>query len=278
MSKIKDNPLVSVLIPTYNSEEYLEKCLKSIKNQTYHNIEIIVVDNYSKDKTVEIARRYTKKVYFRGQERSAQMNYGIKKAKGKYAYRVDSDFVVGVDVIEEAVSKCEKEGFDAVCVPNISDPSVSFWSKVRKFERSFYRGRLNNTSARFFDKNTISKLGGFDENLVACEDYDLQNKMLANGLKIGFIDSGEIHLGEPKTILDVIKGHFYYGATLKFFYKKNPNRARKQLNFIRPGYLNNLSKFIKNPILTLGFLFYQSVRYASAGVGHIFYSFKGDIV
>ncbi|MFH7873662.1 MAG: glycosyltransferase, partial [Candidatus Aenigmatarchaeota archaeon] len=48
-------PLVSIIIPTYNSEKTLAKCLESIKNQSYKNIEIIVVDRFSKDKTAEIA-------------------------------------------------------------------------------------------------------------------------------------------------------------------------------------------------------------------------------
>ena len=50
--------MVSVVIPTYNSERTLEKCLKSIVDQTYKNIEIIIVDKFSEDKTVEIAKSY----------------------------------------------------------------------------------------------------------------------------------------------------------------------------------------------------------------------------
>ena len=50
--------MVSVVIPTYNSEKTLEKCLKSIMDQTFKNIEIIVVDRFSEDRTVEIAKRY----------------------------------------------------------------------------------------------------------------------------------------------------------------------------------------------------------------------------
>jgi len=51
---MKDNPLVSVVIPTYNSEKTLAKCLESIKNQTYKNTESVIVDNFSTDKTTEI--------------------------------------------------------------------------------------------------------------------------------------------------------------------------------------------------------------------------------
>ena len=57
-----ENPLVSVIIPTYKSSRTLEKCLESIKNQTYKNIEIIVVDNNSTDNTKEIAKKFTQKV------------------------------------------------------------------------------------------------------------------------------------------------------------------------------------------------------------------------
>ena len=62
--------LVSVIVPTKNSERTLAKCLDSIRNQTYKSIEIIVVDNNSIDSTKEIAKRFTKKVYNKGPERS----------------------------------------------------------------------------------------------------------------------------------------------------------------------------------------------------------------
>jgi len=53
-------PLISVIIPTYNSEKTLPLCLESIKRQTYKNIEVIIVDNFNVDRTVDIAKRYVK--------------------------------------------------------------------------------------------------------------------------------------------------------------------------------------------------------------------------
>ena len=94
--------IVSVIIPTKNSEETLEECLKSIKQQSYPHIEIIVVDNFSTDNTRNIAKQFTDKVLLKGHERSAQVNFGVKYANGKYVYRVDSDFIVEPNVIEEA--------------------------------------------------------------------------------------------------------------------------------------------------------------------------------
>ena len=120
-------PLVSVVIPTYNSEKTLHKCLTSIKNQTYKNIEIIIVDGGSTDETVEIAMSFGAKVYtLLGSKMSDATNFGARHAHGKYLYRVDSDVILDETLIEEAVHKCEVEGFDGVCVFWLPDENISF--------------------------------------------------------------------------------------------------------------------------------------------------------
>ena len=76
---------ISVVITTKNEQQNIENCLKSIKNQNYpqDKIEIIGVDNSWGDRTKEIARKYTDKVYNFGPERSAQRNFGVEKSKWK---------------------------------------------------------------------------------------------------------------------------------------------------------------------------------------------------
>ena len=69
-------PLVTVVIPTRNSEKTLGDCLDSVSRQSYRNVEIMVVDNDSSDGTREVAKRYTDMVFTMGPERSAQRNYG----------------------------------------------------------------------------------------------------------------------------------------------------------------------------------------------------------
>jgi len=271
MSKVdrsKTHPLVSIVIPTYNSEKTLAKCLESIKNQTYKNIEIIVVDRNSSDKTVEIAKSFGAKVFVvNARERSEQMNFGVKQSKGKYVYRVDSDFVVEPGVIEEAVRKCEDEGYDAICVHNTSDPTVSFWSKVRKLERDCYRDDELNVAARFFRKEAFEAVGGFNESLVAGEDYDFHNRLLERGFKVGRIKAQEIHIGEPKSLWEIAKKHYYYGRTIGEFIKANPQKSMKQLSPVRPAFIKHWRMFARHSILTLGFIIYQAVRYFSAGLG-----------
>ena len=67
---------VSVIVTTKNEAKNIGRCLQSIQNQTYKAIEIIVVDNFSKDETKRIAKKFTKKVFDKGPERSAQRNLG----------------------------------------------------------------------------------------------------------------------------------------------------------------------------------------------------------
>jgi len=263
-------PLVSVVVPTYNSEKTLAVCLESIRKQTYKNIEIIVVDKSSGDRTVEIAKRFGCKVYvINARERSEQMNYGVRKAAGKYIYIVGSDFIVEPGVVEEAVRKCEDEGYDAICVHNTSDPTVSFWARVRKFERDCYRDDELNVAARFFRREVFEAVGGFDETLVACEDYDLHNRLLKKGFRVGRIKAQEIHIREPKSLWEVAKKHYYYGKTIGGFIKANPSKGIKQLSPIRPAFIKHRKEFAKHPILTLGFVIYQTVRYFSVGLGFL---------
>jgi glycosyltransferase involved in cell wall biosynthesis len=263
-------PLISIVIPTFNSEKTLGKCLKSIRDQTYKNIEVIVVDKFSQDRTVEIANRFKIKVLtVIAKERSEQLNYGIKQSRGKYIYRVDSDFVLDSTVVEEAVEKCIREGCDAIVIHNTSDPSISFWSKVRKLERDCYKDDNLNVAARFIRKDVLESVNGFDEKLVAAEDYDLHNRLLKSNCKIEKINSKEIHIGEPTSLWEIAKKHYYYGKTIEEFIKKNSERGKKQLSPIRSALIRNWKSFLTHPILMAGFIIYQFTRYSSAGLGFL---------
>jgi glycosyltransferase involved in cell wall biosynthesis len=111
-------PLVSVIVPTYNVERYVEDCIDSLIIQTYPNIEIIVIDDGSKDATVYLLNQYKDKIkliaHDNNKGQGARRNEGIKLAKGKYIYFVDSDDWIEPETIEEAVDQLEKTGADLV--------------------------------------------------------------------------------------------------------------------------------------------------------------------
>jgi len=98
-----NQPLVSIVVPTRNSAETLPLCLASIRRQTYRNIEVIVVDSYSTDNTVEIAKRFGAKVIQVAGERARAKNVGLRLAKGKYVLFIDSDMVLTPRVVEKCI-------------------------------------------------------------------------------------------------------------------------------------------------------------------------------
>jgi len=107
------SPLVSINIPTYNSEKTLDECLGSAKEQSYSNVEILVIDSYSRDGTLGITGRYGARVYF-APSLSEARRLGVEKSLGKYILFLDSDQVLPKDAIAKCVAKCEREGWDAL--------------------------------------------------------------------------------------------------------------------------------------------------------------------
>ena len=98
--------MISVIVPVYNVEEYLEECLESIRKQTYQNIEVILVNDGSTDASKETCERYCEKdsrfklINQENQGLSAARNRGVKESIGKYIMFVDSDDVINTNVLE----------------------------------------------------------------------------------------------------------------------------------------------------------------------------------
>lgn len=261
--------LVSVIVPTKNSFSTLEECLLSIKNQTYKNIELIVVDNFSTDNTPEIAKKYTDKFLQIGPERSAQVNFGVENSVGECVYKVDSDFVLDKKVVDECVKKY-KEGYNAVVVHNSPDVRVGWIAKIRKFEVDMYKYDLTHSSARFVKKEVYKKIGGFDSSVTAGEDYDFQNKLNRLNIKIGFVDAEALHLGEPKKIIPHLYKYFQYGKDfVNYALVSTKEEKSEQLGFIRPVYIRNWKKFLIHPILGSGFIVYHFAKYFAGGLGFL---------
>jgi len=246
----KTQPLVSVIIPTKNSARTLDKCLKSIQDQTYPNIEIILVDNNSTDNTKEIARKFTDKVYNKGPERSAQRNYGAKKAKGEYLLIHDSDIYFHPDSVQECVDLAIEQQADAVILPEKSI-GEGYWTKVKAFERSFYEGNDLIEAVRFFSKQAYNELGGYDENLTGPEDWDLTIRFRKNNYKIMrtknhlLHDEGKINLfGSSK------KKQYYAKDMFEKYAQKYPDIFKQQMSFFKRFPASKLLiKGIQHPIL-----------------------------
>ena len=106
-----DNKKVSVIVPVYNAQSYLEECIESIIGQTYEKIELILIDDGSKDHSPAICDQYAEKddrikVYHTKNAGAAHArNIGLSKATGDYIIFVDSDDFIAKETIEKCVAK-----------------------------------------------------------------------------------------------------------------------------------------------------------------------------
>lgn len=115
------NELISVIVPIYNAEKYLQKCLDSIIQQTYTYLEIILIDDGSIDRSMEICDSYTKKdgriqvIHKKNQGVSAARNDGIKRATGEYIAFVDADDYIFPDYFDYLYTLLKKYDADMAC-------------------------------------------------------------------------------------------------------------------------------------------------------------------
>jgi glycosyltransferase involved in cell wall biosynthesis len=278
-----DRKLVTVIVPTYNSAKYVESCLKSIVEQSYEHIELIVVDNNSKDDTKEIARKYTSHVYNRGPERSAQRNFGVKQSKGNYLLIIDSDMELTKDVVKACVeSISNSDHVKALIIPEESF-GEGFWTQCKKLERSFYSGIDWQEAARFFTREIYEELGGYDENQTGSEDYDLPNRLEYSYGKesIGRIKEIIYHNEQKLSLKRVCWKKFYYANTLRAYVDRTANKDRlaKQTSVLLRYWVffSNPIKLFRNPIIGTGMLFMKTCEFASGAAGFLLGSLSPSI-
>ena len=262
-----EQPVVSVVVPTRNSSQYLAECLSSIRAQTYAAVELIVVDNHSDDGTVDIAHCYADAIYTAGPERSAQVNAGVRAATGTYVFRVDADFRLEPEVIAECVEHMRR-GKHAVVVHNTADPTVGRLARVRKFEVDMYKYSLDHTAARFLARDVFFAVGGLREDVTAGEDYDFQNRLRRAGVLTVFADAEAVHLDEPTWLGPVLRKYFRYGRDFPNYRRYNGIESRRQLSFVRRDYLHHWRRFLAHPALAGMFVAYHCAKFAAGALGY----------
>lgn len=267
-------PLVSILIPTYNSGVMLQPLLESIRQQTYRRCEIVVVDNSSKDDTVEIAKRYTENVYTKGPERSAQRNHAATMSSGEILIILDSDMVLTPRVVEEVVAAFETNNrIFSLVIPEESF-GVGFWSACKKLERSFYVGVSWMEAARAFRRTAFEEMGGYDEANTGTEDYDLPHRLEEKygPESIGRIDALIMHNEGKLELIKSCKKKFYYARALDVYVEKKANEhhfAKQASPLMRFGlYFKSPLRLFKNPFVGVGMLYMKICEMSSGMLGY----------
>ena len=174
---------VSIIVPALNEENYIESCLKSLKNQDFKGkYEIIVVDGNSKDNTVEIAKKYTKKVFKCKKGIARQRNYGAKLAKGNIFAFLDSDTIADKNWLSQLSKSFSKKDVVAVTgklFPIEKTAPAKAYEAINHVQKNLIKINMPLFwgASCAFRKEAFEKLKGFNEKMKTSEDHDISLRM-----------------------------------------------------------------------------------------------------
>ena len=201
-------PLISIIVPIYNAEQYLEKCVDSIINQTYTNLEIILVDDGSPDNCGAICDEYAKKdsrikvIHKPNGGLSSARNAGLDLAKGDYLTFIDSDDYVESDMVSSVVNTIQNGEVEIVL---IREKQVNLKGETTKIvgdiptDTTFYKDKdflielvlgkqINGACDKFYKKALVNHLR-FEEGRHHGEDMLFNVQYLDCVKKVGYVDS-----------------------------------------------------------------------------------------
>lgn len=256
--------LVSFVVPTRNSARTIEACLRSIREQRYPEMELVVVDNGSQDGTVEIAKEYATRLLLAGPERSRQRNLGAEASSGRFLVFVDSDMVLPPSLAREVVDGFSAaQGLGALILPERSIGD-GFWARCRILEKQMYVGDPDVEAARAFRRAAFMCAGGYDEQLHAGEDWDLSERVAAIS-GVGRTSSFIVHdEGRLSLAADLAK-KMYYGRSVGRYARKHPSGAVRRL--MRRAITRGLWRLARNPLHGAGLMILKGLELGAVAVG-----------
>ena len=194
----KNQELVSVIMSTYNSEKKIKDSIESILNQTYENLELLIVDDFSHDNTVNEIEKYIIKneniKLFKNKENiglTKSLNFLLGKSKGQYIARQDDDDISDLKRIEKQVELIERYNLDfsssraKIMNTNRKIPGISYYLPINiiiKYKNPFIHGAL------LIKREVLDKIGGYDNDFYYSQDYKLMTKLLNEGYRYKFTD------------------------------------------------------------------------------------------
>lgn len=233
------SPKVSVLIPAYNAEKYIDEAIQSIVDQTFIDWELIVINDGSKDETLDKLREWERKdsrIIVLNNEVNLKLcktlNRGILECKGGYIARMDADDISIKDRLEKQVNFLDQNkevgivgGGMYVCDENMNIKNIrSYRGGDKEIRKILFRYSPFCHPAVMIRKSILEEVGGYDEKMAPTEDIDLWFRLakitkLANLqdviLKYRVLPTSEsqskARLQEMKTLYTRLKAVFEYG-------------------------------------------------------------------
>ena len=248
-----------MVVPTLNSEKYLDKCLSSIRDQKNTEVEIIVVDGHSTDATRDIVKSHDSILVTRRCNVSEARNIGLALAQGDFILFLDSDQVLSQCALSKCIQVFDDDKIDSIILPEESKGN-SFWARCIVFENQVKIIVSGKELPRFFRIGALRSLGGYDERLIFGEDLDLMIRLERAGFTVGRV-RGRIFHFEHSSLSGVVMKYFSYGKNASVLLTKYSRREvflEYSLIFSRPViFWRNV---ISDPIHGFGAIFLRVVR------------------
>lgn len=242
-----DQPLVSIVVVSYNQGKYIKENLDSINSQTYDNIQLIVADDASKDTTVEVFDNWLLENNYSAEKNYHQKNTGLatilneclKLAKGRYLKIIAADDYLHPEYIEKCLSKLIEEQSHVVFTQATSIDNDSHILKsdffsipdnpIENIEEKISFGNFISGSTLFYDMTILKTIGNYKKDILL-EDYDFILRVISADFKISFINKNLVYYRQHETNISKTKLIALEAETeiLKYKYFK----ARKFANTI----------------------------------------------
>lgn len=258
-----DVPRLTVVVPTKNSGRTLGPCLRSVRAQTVP-VQLIVVDNYSTDNTREVAEPLADLVLVQGPERSAQRNAGWRAGRGAAVAFIDSDMRLEPELAEQSLALLAgDDGLGAVVLPELAF-GEGYFAACRSLEKRLYLGDTGVEAARVFRREALEGVGDYDERLTGPEDWELPDRVVAAGWRLGrtaghvWHDEGRVRFSQQ------FSKKRYYGRGVRRYRELVPPERRRGVS---RSSLLNLRALAANPLHAPGLVALKVVEAAGIAAG-----------
>jgi glycosyltransferase involved in cell wall biosynthesis len=263
IEEMEENIKISIVTPSYNQGPFIESAILSVLNQSYKNIEYIVVDGGSTDNTMDIVNKYKDKIDIiiseKDKGQSDAINKGFKLATGKLLGWINSDDVLYPDCVEKIVELYHEKPDGSIYYPSNLDfiDKDGKWLRTKQ-QRIPDKNYLLNIhydviqQGSFYEVNQLKKIGYIDESIYYCMDLDLWLRLLDEG-KIYYYDDHSLSAfriwEETKTSLG---GKYFLQDTRQTINKhgaKRFSRTKFHLGYVRSRIMaGEIKRFFRKKI------------------------------
>ena len=237
---------VSIIVIVYNTEKYLKSCLDSLINQTYENIEIIVVDDGSTDNSLEIINRYEikdkriKKITQTNKGCVMARTNGAKIATGEYSMFIDSDDWIEENTVEELVKKIQQTNVDIIKFRAINEPSKKVQDNILN-EKDFIFEECKKDKL-YEMLITTTKLNNVWNEIIKTELFNTNNPFLKENINQGddFLINLDVFYNAKRILLtDSVYYHYFHNINSV---TKTQNLSKRMKNIIDLIYIYNVKE------------------------------------